>query len=303
MLKAAAMVHPTSAWPDGRSRLGHGDRENEDEQCGRRRRRRLRRRDAREEHGEADHGHRSDRERLVRRDDRAEHDEATPDDIEAYVGDDAGPGATRELDQQEQGERTEGREEAHLRVREGDMGDGEGRGHHHGGPNRALDHEKFRVLGPEPLAEAGPSAARSGYRRSGGLGHRPLSSSPRPEVPASGPASGWLARSGHRSVPKRPTWRAEAWSARPPCSTRSEPAMRRPPISATVAYVAGRGEELHVRGVGARRRHPLRVSTRPAAGGTGSRHTVTPVRRGAPGNAGRRSGAWPGSRPSGRAWH
>ena len=137
------------------------------------------------------------------------------DHVEAHIGDDTVPERAGELDEEEQGERAEGGEQAHLWVREGDVRDGEGGRHHHCGPQRALDDEQVGVLRLEPAAEGG-LGARSRYRRGGGLGHRPSPIFTEPRVLATRRPSAWPGGSGRRRCPASPTSPAAAWSARPP---------------------------------------------------------------------------------------
>ena len=78
-------------------------------------------------------------------------------------------------------------------------------GHHDRGPHRALDHEQVGILGLQPPG-GWTGTARSGYRRRGGVGHKPapIISEPggvrNPAADATGPEDDH-ARSGD-SVPR-----------------------------------------------------------------------------------------------------
>ena len=155
---------------DGRGRLRHRDRKDEGQECGRRRCCRLRRDDPRKEHAEANqrHGHHCGH--PVGRNEGAEHGEAHACDVEASVGHESHVGPSRELHQQEEGERAERCEQADLRVRKSEMGDGEHQRHHDRGPDRALHDQEIGILGAQPAQCTRSRRSRS--LRFGGVRHQ-----------------------------------------------------------------------------------------------------------------------------------
>ena len=99
-------------------------------------------------------------------------DEARARDVETSIGHEPHVGPPGELHQQQQRERAERPEQPDLRVREGEMSDGEHQRHHDGGPDRALHDQEIGILGAEPAATALRSR-RSRRLRIGGTRHRP----------------------------------------------------------------------------------------------------------------------------------
>ena len=156
---------------DGRCRLGHRHRQHEEQQRRGRPGRSLRRDDPGEEHGET-------RPPPWPRRPPPCAVEATvptamkhgPDHEEAHVGDQSGPGAAGEVHQEQEGEGTEGAEEAGLRVGEEEVGQAEHQGHDDGGADRPLDGQETRVLGPDPMENSRPPTAAVGHRD--GLDHQ-----------------------------------------------------------------------------------------------------------------------------------
>ena len=142
---------------DGRDGLGHCNRQHEDEQGGRRRCSGLRRDDPAEEHGESHNRHDADGCPFVGGDDGSQRDQAAPDHPEQHEGKQAGPGAAREVHQQEERKGPQRSQEADLRVGEESMGDTEDRGHDDGGPYRSFDGEESWILTPDPPRQVHPT--------------------------------------------------------------------------------------------------------------------------------------------------
>ncbi len=88
---------------------------------------------------------------------------------EREVGNEPGPRRAGEVDQQKQREGPERREEADLRIDEGDVSDREDTGHGDRGPHRPLGRDQSRVLRTEPGSCIRP---RRGDRWSRCVGHR-----------------------------------------------------------------------------------------------------------------------------------
>ena len=72
------------------------------------------------------------------------------DDEQTEVGAEPGAGPSGEVDQEQDGERTEGTEEARLGAGEEQMGEAEHEGHDDRGPHRPLDGQEPRVLFRQP---------------------------------------------------------------------------------------------------------------------------------------------------------
>ena len=79
-----------------------------------------------------------------------------PTTEEAEVGDQSGAGSPGEVDQEQEGERTEGAEQAGLGVGEEQVGEAEHQGHDHRGPDRPLDGQESGVLLRQPCGHGRP---------------------------------------------------------------------------------------------------------------------------------------------------
>ena len=254
MMHADTRQHPTEQpVADRRRRLGHRHREDEGQQRGGRRRRRPGRHDAGEQHDEARPRAMATTAATLLVDTAVPmRDEHRADHEQGEIRHDPRPHRTGELDQQEQGERAERGEEADLRIREVDVRDGEDRRASRSRPARIAS----RPGGPGPwraatargrlgVAPSASSSVSTSVMASAIISEHPkvgklcalIDSRHAAGPPSANPAQPFAGSERAKVVPSLTHLASCGFVRTSALSTRSQPGIARPCMTATDALV------------------------------------------------------------------